>query len=68
MKKTNGQRLDDLEKAVHCLDKTVAGMQGELHNGLHARVKLIERMQWWQIGLMGGMFTALVIAVLTKVL
>ena len=29
-------------------------LKGKLTNGLSSRVKSIERMQWWQIGIMVG--------------
>ncbi len=51
-RRTNSQRLDDLELEVHGQGKCLSRIEGELHDGLHSRVKLIERMQWWQIGIM----------------
>lgn len=34
----------------------VARIEGKLDNGLSSRVRLIERMQWWQIGIMVAFF------------
>ena len=34
------------------LCERVACIEGKLTDGLESRVRMIERMQWWQIGIM----------------
>ncbi len=34
------------------LCERVAKIEGKLDNGITARIRFIERMQWWQIGIM----------------
>ena len=40
------------EEDIAELTTAIARFEGKLANGLSARVKLIERMQWWQFGVM----------------
>jgi hypothetical protein len=46
--------------AVRRLENKIAEIEGKIGNGLEARVRLIERMQWWQIGIMVAIIGALV--------
>jgi hypothetical protein len=47
-------------EVTHPLEVGMAEMQGKLSNGLESRVRQIERMQWWQIGIMVAMIGALI--------
>lgn len=67
MRKTTSERLDILEKDMREVKICMAHIEGKLGNGLESRVRQIEKMQWWQIGilvaiiagLVGGMWTML---------
>jgi hypothetical protein len=44
-----------ISRVGDCIDNLggrVAKLEGKLSNGFEARVKLIERMQWWQLSIM----------------
>lgn len=59
-KKTNGQRLDDLEVEVQGQGKCLSRMEGELHNGIHAKVQQIEKLTWWVLRIMVALISLFV--------
>jgi hypothetical protein len=48
-----------VDEATSDIRISLAQVQGKLDNGLTTRVRLIEKMQWWQIGIMITMVGAL---------
>jgi protein-S-isoprenylcysteine O-methyltransferase Ste14 len=48
----SGGKTKRPDKDMQELVKEFYVLKGTLENGLNARVKWIEQMQWWQIGIM----------------
>jgi hypothetical protein len=56
-----------MHKSLEELSVRLARVEGKLDNGIGSRLKFVEKMQWWQIGilvviiggLVGGMWTML---------
>ena len=46
------QAAREVKQDVEELGKAVELIKGKLSNGLESRVRVIEKMQWWQIGIM----------------
>jgi hypothetical protein len=49
------------EKEITNLMGTVSRIEGKLDNGLDSRIKVIEKMQYWQLGVMVAIITGLLI-------
>jgi len=45
---------------IESLEKSNAELHGKLNDGIEARVRNIERMQWWQIGIMVAIIGGLI--------
>jgi hypothetical protein len=49
------------EEEIGELTGSVARIEGKLDNGLSSRIKMIEKMQYWQLGVMVAIITGLLI-------
>jgi len=49
------------EKEITNLMGTVSRIEGKLDNGFNSRIKVIEKMQYWQLGVMVAIITGLLV-------